>query len=96
MCQIVDTNKIYSDVSGTYAALVDLGSEPGLVYGNIVAYNNLNQDVILRFDISGKELRVDANEKVIIDSGTFRHKGVIEWKYDSVAPTAGKFRLINW
>lgn len=89
------TIKDYSEITDTYALLVDLGTD--YIYRALLISSTLNQDITIRFKNPEQ-----ANPEYVILAGkergmdNFRHNDEIEIKYSGTAPSAGKIEFVSW
>ena len=86
---LVQAIKIYSDIPASFAALYDLG---GVYIYNVIDIQN-DCDVPITLKIGTSELIIDPGKRRLPD---YRHNGVIQYKYTSLAPVLGTFEAVSW
>jgi hypothetical protein len=92
---VIDTVKAFGDVPAVFGTLVDL--ETDTLYQNMIIDNDLDQDITVKFVIGDeKEIIIEAGYNLVLDGDGFEHKGVIQYKYTSSAPTSGRLKAVNW
>ncbi len=90
---IVDTEKAYGDITGSYEELVDMGVE--YLYRVLQIASTLDTDIVLKFsNTAPAELNVPAGWQIPLPE--FWHDGVIEIKHAGSAPTEGILKTISW
>ena len=85
-----ETRKIWSLAPVTFETLVDYGQD--VSFHGIVLDNQTNAE--LAFKIGNSEFTVPPARWLVLDE--FKHRGILQWKYSSVAPTEGNLTVKSW
>ena len=91
---LVDTTKTFSQITGTYATLADLGVD--YIFRGFDVYSSFDTEVVIKFKNSSgdRELIIPPNWGIPLPR--FRCNDVIEIKHTGAAPTKGFLKMLNW
>lgn len=85
-----ETKKVWSLAQATFETLVDYGQS--IIYHGIVLDNQTNTE--LAFKIGSSEFTIPPARWLVLDE--FKHRGILQWRYSSVAPTEGYLTVKSW
>lgn len=91
---IIKTKKLFGDVPVNYSLLVDLNTER--IYDHFMLVNETDQSIIIKFTNSAitSEIIIGSGAALTLDD--FKHNGIINYKYESVAPLEGSIKHFTW
>lgn len=86
--QIKEAIKAFGVVPATFETLIALGTI--YTYTHFFIINSLDKDIVIKF--GDNEITFPANKDIWFDD--LKYEGTIQYKYKSVAPTAGSLQII--
>ena len=91
---VVDTTKIFSQITETYATLVDLGVD--YIFRGFDLYSSFDTEVVIKFTNSSGDRELIIPPKWGIPLPEFRYNDVIEIKHTGAVPTEGFLKMLSW